>query len=350
VPLRGPSEDKIGHFEVDSEEISEDCSPDLSDEIIRENDNNIAQSAENNISINKRNKRVRFAENITVHQEVSSDKDPVYHNTKSVSNNLFNNINLTNSSSSSSSSTFQIPKRMRITVPINDRLQKVKYINTEKVLQRAGVTHDEAVAMLEVQAAAVEAGLPPTMFTTSSDPTPNVPPPRWARRKLLMAVRKATKSRTDNPTIKTALQSPDWREWIAAFDTEFSTLEEGQQWEVVLRVPPGCQILPSNLVLVQKRVSTGAQTKKKGRLVAGGNYRDSTLLEAISSPTCRSASVKLLFSIAAKQGLKLEWLMLKQLILRHYYPKRMKYICDFHLVREKSMENLYSMIHLLMLN
>jgi hypothetical protein len=150
-----------------------------------------------------------------------------------------------------------------------------------------------------------------------------------------MAVRKATKSRTYNPTLKTALKSEDWREWVEAMNTEFATLEEGKQWEVVLRVPPGCQILPS----VQKRDSRGIKTRKKGRLVAGGNHQNSALLEAVSSPTCRSASVKLFFSIAEKQGLKVRMADVKAAYTKAVNPRQIKRIYDYHLDHEKSMKN-----------
>ena len=192
---------------------------------------------------------------------------------------------------------------MRVTVPISETLQRVKYINTGKVLKQAGLSQEEAVQM----ACNMAQDKMDIMDNTDIGTTFNAngkPPPRWARRKLLLAVRKATKSRTDNPTMKMALQSTDWKEWIEAINTEFETLESGHQWDIVLQIPQGQTILPSHIVLVQKRDSLGNKTRKKGRLVAGGNHQDSSLLEAVSSPTCRSASVKMLFSIAAKRGLK----------------------------------------------
>ena len=284
-PLRGPSGRKTAQPEVCRDESNENMkidSPGVSDEtqrgIYSQNEHNELLSENEN------------SEKLTTHEETNSHE-------KSVRNEFDKNPNLTNFSFSS---TFQIPKRIRVTIPISDSLQRVKYVNTNRVLNRAGITQGEALEIIANQAAAA-------LVTQKVDDTPtnsDSPLPRWSRRKLLLAVRKATKSRTDNPTLKMALQSTDWREWVEAIDKEFETLEEGKQWEVVLQVPRGQQILPSHIVLVQKRDSKGNKTRKKGRLVAGGNYQDSTLLAAVSSPTCRSASVKILFSIAAKQGLK----------------------------------------------
>ena len=280
-PLRGPSGGVTAQPDVCSDERNEVMTIDSSD---------VSDETQRGTYLhNERTERI-------IHENIENSKhteSAQHSHENSVSDDFIHNPNLTNNYFSSSS--FQIPKRIRVTIPISETVQKVVNVNTKKCLSRAGITSDEAMDIIKARAATI---------LIQENSNNKLQPPRWARRKLLLAVRKATKSRTDNPTVKMALQSADWREWIEAIDKEFQTQEEGQQWEVVLQIPPGQQILPSHLVLVQKRDSKGNKTKKKGRLVAGGNYQDSSLLAAISSPTCRSASVKILFSIAAKQGLK----------------------------------------------
>jgi hypothetical protein len=65
-------------------------------------------------------------------------------------------------------------------------------------------------------------------------------------------------------------------------------------------------VIPSHLVLKQKRFSDGTLDKKKARLVANGNLQAAMTFDETASPTARMASVKLLLSIAATNHLFLK--------------------------------------------
>ena len=108
----------------------------------------------------------------------------------------------------------------------------------------------------------------------------------------------------DNPTLRQAMAGSDYDTlWKPAVEAEMKLLspESLDCYDVVsgAEVPHGCQILQSKMDLKCKRHTTGDLDKRKGRLVALGNFEARDLF----SPTVRhlnNKTINLMFALAAQ--------------------------------------------------
>ena len=333
-----PTGGASAQMDFDCEEVDVNGPIPASDEMRRDLDLDNDRTSECDVVNNKRTSEAR-SDGSCADSDVDDTEDR--RTKRSNTNNSVRDNTLNFIKYNSPVSSFQMPNSVRLALPVSPTLSKVKVVETARMLRKAGVTEAEYVQKLYNETAekiasedASESAIDSSSSSSTSAATSEsaVPLlPRWIRRKMILALRKVEKkerkgkkSRQDNPTVNMALDRTDWAEWIEAIDKEFWTLEDGGQWEIIHNIsdiPVGQQILPSHIVLVQKRDSRGSPTKKKGRLVVGGNHQDSALLEAVSSPTCKSASVKMLFSIAAKQGLNVRMADVKAAYTKAVLPE-----------------------------
>jgi hypothetical protein len=131
------------------------------------------------------------------------------------------------------------------------------------------------------------------------------------RQKLMRFIRrtvKKKKSSKDSPTLAEAKKRKDWPKFLEAINQELEQLKlEGVFGDEIKSkdvVRLGIKVIGSMLVLTVKRKPDGSIDKYKARLVALGNQQSANQYDAISSPTARSATVKLLIAIQAKLGAK----------------------------------------------
>jgi Reverse transcriptase (RNA-dependent DNA polymerase) len=144
----------------------------------------------------------------------------------------------------------------------------------------------------------------------------DIPPRRLERlrtlkteTKTIMAAKRAGKKRVksgypgDNPTLQEALSGPDRAKWLEAIEAELTQLENKKSWVRLLRLPHGAKSIPAHFVLKRKRKADGAVDKYKARLVAGGHRQLQWMYDKTFAPTANAESIKLIYSIAAKQSL-----------------------------------------------
>ena len=74
-------------------------------------------------------------------------------------------------------------------------------------------------------------------------------------------------------TLREAMQSPDWPQWLESIKKEIEGLEKRGVWDKIHRsqVPKGHSVLPSHLVFKVKYHADGSFDKFKSRLVCGGH-------------------------------------------------------------------------------
>jgi Reverse transcriptase (RNA-dependent DNA polymerase) len=122
---------------------------------------------------------------------------------------------------------------------------------------------------------------------------------------IILAMRKArrrTAYDADNPTVTQAMSSEDADGWLDSLDVELTQMLDREVYDTE-QPPPGTPILPSHFVLRRKRDSHGRHVKFKARLVAGGDRQLKQMYTVVTAPTAKAESIKLLYSIAAKESL-----------------------------------------------
>jgi hypothetical protein len=102
-----------------------------------------------------------------------------------------------------------------------------------------------------------------------------------------------------------AMSSPDAQDWKAACDHEMMTLISNGTWELV-ELPPGKKAINSGWVFKIKHNPDGTTERYRSRVVAKGcSQRPGFDYTEVFAPTFRPASLRLILSLAAKEGYKL---------------------------------------------
>lgn len=127
---------------------------------------------------------------------------------------------------------------------------------------------------------------------------------------------------SDEPKLRVALQSDERPEWEQGIREEFQTLQDNDTFEVVDKVPPGVQVLPSNIILKIKRDSDGNAARYKARVVVLGNLQSVpvTLLELYAPVACIEL-VRVMLTIAVSLGWEIHQVDIKGAFLHATLPK-----------------------------
>ena len=116
---------------------------------------------------------------------------------------------------------------------------------------------------------------------------------------------------TANPdplTYKEAVNGPDKFRWLEAILKEINSLSANNTWELV-DLPKGRKLISSKWVFKKKYRPSGLIDKYKARLVARGfTQKHGIDYEETFAPTLRYESLRLLFSLCIKHGLRC-WLL-----------------------------------------
>ena len=109
----------------------------------------------------------------------------------------------------------------------------------------------------------------------------------------------------DPRSYASAMSAPDAEQWRAACDQEMMSLISNNTWELV-ELPPGKKAINSGWVFKVKLNSDGTVERYKSRLVAKGcSQRPGYDYTEVFAPTFRPASLRLILSLAAREGYKL---------------------------------------------
>jgi hypothetical protein len=100
---------------------------------------------------------------------------------------------------------------------------------------------------------------------------------------------------------------------IVAIREELQQMIDKQVWKVLPRkeIPRSAKIIPCFMFLKEKNNADGSLERIKARLVAGGHVQDSKVYGDTSSPTADLTSVFTVFTIAAKENMKVVTLDIK---------------------------------------
>jgi hypothetical protein len=134
-----------------------------------------------------------------------------------------------------------------------------------------------------------------------------------------------------NPkTVKEALASPQYSEWIAAIHAEMSSLIEKQTFEVC-PTPHGRKVIPTKLVLKIKIGSDGRIDKFKARCCVLG-FRQTKGLDFnpdnVYSPMTEPTTIRTLLAIANKLNLNVDHLDIKTAFLNGILPPDEQFFCS----------------------
>ena len=104
-------------------------------------------------------------------------------------------------------------------------------------------------------------------------------------------------------TMEEALSSDAADEWKAAADSEYSSLQENQTWELV-KLPPNREAVPCKWVFKVKYRENGDIERFKARLVAKGYVQKHGVdYDETFSPVVRFSSIRILLSFALQHNL-----------------------------------------------
>jgi transposase InsO family protein len=135
-------------------------------------------------------------------------------------------------------------------------------------------------------------------------------PPRW-----LSWGARLRHPDTDNPTLSEAMTSPQREEWTAAIQEELTSLEDMHTWDLV-DLPQGARALPNKFVLKIKRHENGLVERYKARLVILGNLQAAGIdFDDTFAPVVDFAVVRLMFAVAAKEGMHIHQMDVKTAFL-----------------------------------
>lgn len=106
--------------------------------------------------------------------------------------------------------------------------------------------------------------------------------------------------------MKQAVTGPDSEQWNMAMAKEIVSIIKNKTWEVVSR-PENCQIIGSRMVLRNKFNPDGTIQRRKARLVAQGfSQKPGIHFNETFAPVARLGSIRLLVSLAARLGMKMQ--------------------------------------------
>lgn len=131
---------------------------------------------------------------------------------------------------------------------------------------------------------------------------------RLAKDKGLMTADNDESDDPDEPgTFREAMRSSDKDKWVSAMIEEYKSLMKLHTWELVDR--PDQKVIPCKWVYKVKKNAHGNITKYKARLVAKG-YSQTCGVDYFETfaPVVRNSSLRTLFALAAKLGMKMRHL------------------------------------------
>ena len=119
----------------------------------------------------------------------------------------------------------------------------------------------------------------------------------------------ATLAATMDPeTPKEAMATPRARQWSEAMEREMASLRQNEVWTLT-DLPEGKKTVGSRWVFRTKTGLDGTVARYKARLVARGfSQKPGTDYEETFSPVVRGESIRMLFSLAAQEGMELHQL------------------------------------------
>jgi transposase InsO family protein len=118
---------------------------------------------------------------------------------------------------------------------------------------------------------------------------------------------------------KASLSRPDRDKWKGAEDTELSTLERMEAWEIV-DMPAYCRLLPTQWVYDLKTDIHG-NVRYKARIVVCGNLQTADRYETTFSPTARSSTIRTLCAIAVQKGLHMSTFDIRAAFISAHLPE-----------------------------
>ena len=134
-----------------------------------------------------------------------------------------------------------------------------------------------------------------------------------------------------NPkTVKEALGTPQFREWIDAIHREMDSLIEKNTF-AVQDLPTGRKVIPTRLVLKIKLASDGSIDKMKARCCVLGFRQQSGLdynPDNVYSPMTEPTTVRALLAITNKLGLRADHLDIRTAFLNGILPPDEQFYCS----------------------
>ena len=134
-----------------------------------------------------------------------------------------------------------------------------------------------------------------------------------------------------NPkTVREALASPEWREWVDAIHAELTSLIEKGTFEIS-PTPAGRKVIPTKIVLKIKMKSNGEVEKFKARICVLG-FRQKKGLDfnpdQVYSPMTEPTTIRTLLAIANKLDLNVDHLDIKTAFLNGILPPDEQFYCS----------------------
>ena len=110
---------------------------------------------------------------------------------------------------------------------------------------------------------------------------------------------------TDTPTLKAALEGPERDKWMSAIHAELQNIKAEDVYDLIDPThEPVDNLLGNKIVLRRKRGASGQIERYKARFTARGDHqRESIDYEETFAPVVKSASIRVVFALAATMGL-----------------------------------------------
>lgn len=115
---------------------------------------------------------------------------------------------------------------------------------------------------------------------------------------------------TDPMTVEEVLDRPDRKFWLEAIEEERKSLIENETWELSAS-PKNGKILDTRWIFRMKKDASSEIVRHKARLVVRGCKQTKRIdYQETYSPVIRYTSIRFLFALAAKFGLKMHQMIM----------------------------------------
>ncbi|KAI8421244.1 hypothetical protein MSG28_008301 [Choristoneura fumiferana] len=217
---------------------------------------------------------------------------------------LSSQVNSSNSSDSRTPVTSAVIENEQIQPDIVDIISE----DVQSDINVVGQWHNAVTPNVSVQPVIASSSEETESDTDSVEPRYNLRPRKPNSAANCVCMQTSSPQLMDEPTTYTqALNAEDSDKWYQAMQDEYQSLLEKQTWVLVDR--PDKKVIPCKWIYKLKKNAHGDVIKYKARLVAKGfnQVYGIDYLETFS-PVVRNSSLRMLFALAAEEGMKMHHL------------------------------------------